>query len=111
GTGDAGARPAAPAPGRADAGAAQALVRSRLVVKLRGSAGLADLVRRHGLVAARPLFPPRRVPAVRSAARAARAPAGAVAPDLGAIYVVDTGAQSAAQRARTLANLKLDPQV
>ncbi|HUO49863.1 MAG TPA: S8 family serine peptidase, partial [Acidimicrobiales bacterium] len=92
------------------------LVRSRLVVKLRGgpaarAAGPGDLLRRHGLLSARPLFPPRRTPPARLAARAARAPAGAVAPELGAIYVVDTGAQSAAQRARTLARLKLDPQV
>ena len=46
-----------------------------------------------------------------SAVRAARAPAGAIAPQLASTYVIDVSGQSPAQRARTLAGLRLDPAV
>jgi subtilisin family serine protease len=90
------------------------------------SPALASLIGRHGVRAAAPLYAARlRVKAGQGvsdaqiaartrqsfAARAARAPANASAPDLGGTYVFDLGVRSRADVTQALAALSADPDV
>jgi subtilisin family serine protease len=89
---------------------------TRVIVKLRGAAGARsvagaaapEVLQRHGLHRARALFPGR---ARAATVRAARAPSGATAPDLGGVYAVDLAALSERERERKLLALRRDPAV